>query len=186
MTSPLDNYDWERLLGLGYTQDFIERMKDDPCWKGFAMAGMKKKGGRSVPNCVPLDSKHSENPMDDMAIGNAFEKEPGETPKETKMSEAKMLMPRDNVLKKENAKNKTLPMRASSNEQGYAEWNPTQSEEPNGGMAVTQLKAMCAKVEDVLSRIDENSNLEPWCASKIATASDSIDAIANFIVYGRM
>lgn len=25
----------------------------DPCWTGYQMVGMKKKGGRSVPNCVP-------------------------------------------------------------------------------------------------------------------------------------
>jgi hypothetical protein len=27
--------------------------QDDPCWKGYEMVGMKKKGGRKVPNCVP-------------------------------------------------------------------------------------------------------------------------------------
>jgi len=27
--------------------------QDDPCWKGYQMVGMKKKGGRKVPNCVP-------------------------------------------------------------------------------------------------------------------------------------
>ena len=26
----------------------------DPCWKGYEMIGMKKKGGRKVPNCVPV------------------------------------------------------------------------------------------------------------------------------------
>jgi hypothetical protein len=26
----------------------------DPCWKGYEMVGMKKKGGRQVPNCVPV------------------------------------------------------------------------------------------------------------------------------------
>ncbi len=25
----------------------------DPCWKGYTQVGMKKKGGRKVPNCVP-------------------------------------------------------------------------------------------------------------------------------------
>jgi hypothetical protein len=25
----------------------------DPCWKSHKQVGMKKKGGRSVPNCVP-------------------------------------------------------------------------------------------------------------------------------------
>ena len=24
-----------------------------PCWKGYEMIGMKNKGGRKVPNCVP-------------------------------------------------------------------------------------------------------------------------------------
>tara|TARA_R110002074_G_scaffold299845_2_gene471277 strand:- start:69 stop:299 length:231 start_codon:yes stop_codon:yes gene_type:complete len=27
--------------------------KKGPCWKGYEMIGMKKKGGRQVPNCVP-------------------------------------------------------------------------------------------------------------------------------------
>jgi hypothetical protein len=30
--------------------------QDDPCWKGYEMVGMKKKGGRDVPNCVPKES----------------------------------------------------------------------------------------------------------------------------------
>jgi len=29
--------------------------KDDPCWKGYEMIGMKKKNGKEVPNCVPVD-----------------------------------------------------------------------------------------------------------------------------------
>ena len=27
--------------------------KKGPCWTGYEMVGMKKKGGRTVPNCVP-------------------------------------------------------------------------------------------------------------------------------------
>ena len=27
--------------------------KKDPCWKDYEMVGMKDKGGRKVPNCVP-------------------------------------------------------------------------------------------------------------------------------------
>ena len=29
--------------------------KQGPCWKGYEMIGMKKKGGREVPNCVPKE-----------------------------------------------------------------------------------------------------------------------------------
>jgi hypothetical protein len=27
--------------------------KKGPCWEGYEMIGMKTKGGRKVPNCVP-------------------------------------------------------------------------------------------------------------------------------------
>jgi hypothetical protein len=29
--------------------------KDNPCWKGYKPVGTKKKGGRTVPNCVPKE-----------------------------------------------------------------------------------------------------------------------------------
>lgn len=29
---------------------------DNPCWKGYKPVGTKKKGGRTVPNCVPKES----------------------------------------------------------------------------------------------------------------------------------
>jgi uncharacterized Zn ribbon protein len=30
-----------------------ELQEEDPCWKGYTQVGMKKKGGKQVPNCVP-------------------------------------------------------------------------------------------------------------------------------------
>lgn len=31
--------------------------KKSPCWKDYEMIGMKKKGGKKVPNCVPKKKK---------------------------------------------------------------------------------------------------------------------------------
>jgi len=31
--------------------------KKDPCWKGYKQIGMKKKGGKEVPNCVPVSEE---------------------------------------------------------------------------------------------------------------------------------
>jgi len=31
--------------------------KEDPCWEGYEQVGMKDKGGRQVPNCVPKKKK---------------------------------------------------------------------------------------------------------------------------------
>ena len=34
-----------------------------PCWKGYKQVGMKDKGGRQVPNCVPNESVVNEEPV---------------------------------------------------------------------------------------------------------------------------
>ncbi len=74
------DYDWDRLQGLGWDAEFAEKMKNDPCWKGYEAVGMKNKNGRKVPNCVPVkkDAEHAEGfdidekqPVDAMAMGNA-------------------------------------------------------------------------------------------------------------------
>ena len=31
--------------------------EEDPCWKGYTQVGMKNKGGKKVPNCVPSKAK---------------------------------------------------------------------------------------------------------------------------------
>jgi hypothetical protein len=42
--------------------EFISEVKENtlknsnPCWKGYHPVGTKKKGGRTVPNCVPSES----------------------------------------------------------------------------------------------------------------------------------
>ena len=37
------------------TMNEEKKMKNDPCWKGYEMIGKKKKNGREVPNCVPVE-----------------------------------------------------------------------------------------------------------------------------------
>ena len=39
----------------GYTYPGTSPLK--ACWKGYEMIGTKKKGGRTVPNCVPKKKK---------------------------------------------------------------------------------------------------------------------------------
>ena len=56
----LEDYDFDRLLGLGYTEKATGDLKD-ACWKGYTAIGTKKKGGRTVPNCVKMGkSDHAE------------------------------------------------------------------------------------------------------------------------------
>lgn len=39
---------------------------DDPCWKDYKQIGMKKKGGREVPNCVPKEEIEIEAAFESM------------------------------------------------------------------------------------------------------------------------
>ena len=34
-----------------------DKKADDPCWKGYKQVGMKKKDGKEVPNCVPMNEE---------------------------------------------------------------------------------------------------------------------------------
>lgn len=38
------------------SNDILDEMK--PCWKGYKQVGMKEKGGKEVPNCVPVNENH--------------------------------------------------------------------------------------------------------------------------------
>jgi hypothetical protein len=42
---------------MDFNSAFKKKRKKNPCWKGYQMIGMKKKGGRRVPNCVPKKKK---------------------------------------------------------------------------------------------------------------------------------
>ena len=35
----------------------IQNVLDEACWSGYTQKGMKKKGNRMVPNCVPRKKK---------------------------------------------------------------------------------------------------------------------------------
>jgi hypothetical protein len=37
------------------TKEGLRDPKDNPCWKGYKPVGTKKKGGKTVPNCVPKE-----------------------------------------------------------------------------------------------------------------------------------
>jgi hypothetical protein len=189
----INEYDWERLKGLGFDLDYIEKATGDlkeACWKGYTAVGMKKKGGRMVPNCVPIDKKHSENPLDDMVPGE-LPKEPipgGGDLKTPQMAEPQMRMPRSDELKKANRNNGQLARMASngSGDGGYSEHSEDafQSTEPNGGMLLTQLKVAREKIDMLLTMMEPEDNFEPWVATKIANAGVAMTSVADYLRFG--
>lgn len=185
------DYDWSRLRSLGFSEEAIQATF--ACWDGYKQEGMKKKGDRMVPNCVPTSSEHGEGfdinedqPMNDMAIGNALPEEPGTGPaKNPQMKEAGIRMPRMEEIVKSSNRNGHLAMAAAPN---YAETEDFSdrfdSDEPNARMLITQLRVMREKIDIMLGMMYPDDNFEPWVATKIANAGVAVASVADYLRFG--
>jgi hypothetical protein len=190
----MNDYDWDRLEGLGFTEKATGDLKD-ACWKGYTAVGMKTKNGKKVPNCVPVkkDAEHGEGfdinekqPMDAMAVGNALPKEPGTGPaKNPQMKEAGIRMPRMEEIEKASNRNGHLAMAAAPN---YAEtedyFEGFHSGEANGAMAINQLRVMREKIDIMLGMLYPDDNLEPWMATKLTMSSQNLASVADYLRFG--
>ncbi len=183
------DYDFDRLKGLGWSDDFIEKMKDDPCWKGYQAVGMKNKNGRKVPNCVPVkkDAEHGEGDIATAKMTpNYLPKEPGAgDEKNPQMGEQKIRMPRMEEIAKASNNNGQLAMAAAPN---YAEVEDFSdrfhSDEPNAQMLITQLRVMREKIDIMLGMLYPDDNFEPWVATKIANAGVAVASVADYLRFG--
>jgi hypothetical protein len=186
MDTPMIDYNLDRLLGLGWSQDFIEKMKDDPCWKGYEAVGMKKKGKRMVPNCVK--SEHGEGDIATAEMTpNYLPAEPGKgDEKNPQMREGVPIrMPRSDVIEEASNKNGTLAMRARPNYSESEEYDEGfYSTEPNGRMLVNQLRVIREKTDILLGMLDGSENLPPWCFVKITNAGTGLASVADYLRYG--
>jgi hypothetical protein len=180
----IENYDWDRLQGLGFTEEATGGLKK-ACWDGYTAVGMKMKNGRKVPNCVPVkkDAEHNEGDIATAEMTpNYLPKEPGKgDPKNPEMGEQKIRMPRMEEIEKANANDGHLAMAAAPN---YNEWDPFDSDEPNARMIITQLRVMREKIDILLGILYPDDNLEPWVATKIANAGVGVASVADYLRFG--
>ena len=182
------DYDWDRLNGL-YPTEFIEKMKGldgKACWDGYKLAGTKKKGNRTVDNCVKI-SNHKEGDVATAEMTpNYLPKEPGEGDlKNPQMSEQKIRMPRMEVIKEAMDKNGTLAMRAAPNYSETEDFHDAfESMEPNGAMAINQLRVMREKIDIMLGMLYPDDNIQPWMATKLANSSQNLASVADYMRFG--
>jgi hypothetical protein len=186
----INNYDWDRLSGL-YPTEFVEKMKNDPCWKGYEMVGKKNKGGKQVPNCVPVkkDAEHGEGDVATAEMTpNYLPKEPipgnGDL-KNPQMGEQKIRMPRMEEIVKSSNRNSHLAMAAAPNYSETEDFNDAfHSMEPNGAMAVNQLRVMREKIDIMLGMLYPDDNLEPWMATKLTMSTQNLASVADYLRFG--
>jgi hypothetical protein len=183
----IEDYDWNRLDGLGFAEDAREELKK-ACWKGYEAIGVKKKNGRTVPNCVKVESKHSEGDVATAEMtANYLPEEPGTGPaKNPQMGEGVPIrMPRMEEITKSSNRNGHLAMAAAPN---YAETedfsDPLHSMEPNAAMAINQLRVMREKIDIMLGILYPDDNMEPWMATKLTMSSQNLASVADAMRFG--
>jgi hypothetical protein len=195
----IQEYDWDRLQGLGLSEEFFEKMKDDPCWKGYQMVGKKKKGGKQVPNCVPIKkSEHAEgkynyendSPLNAMTAQDlpAAVVAGGGDEKNPQLSEGvPQTMPRMEVIKKNMNRDsvKAMAMPPNSNFAETEDFHDAfHSMEPNAGMAINQLRVMREKIDIMLGMLYPDDNLEPWMATKLTMSAQNLASVADYMRFG--
>jgi hypothetical protein len=160
----IEDFDWERLEGLGFAEKTKEGLKS-ACWKGYEAVGMKNKGGKKVPNCVPVKkSEHSEpeNPINKMTDKYlpALEIPGGGDKKDMMMGEGV----------------------------DYSETvdfnDAFHSMEPNARMLITQLRVAREKIDIMLGMMYPDDNFEPWVATKVANAGVALASVADYLRFG--
>jgi hypothetical protein len=58
------------------------------------------------------------------------------------------------------------------------------SMEPNGAMAVNQLRVMQEKIAILLNLVHPEDNLEPWMATKLTMSSQNLASVADYLRFG--
>ena len=145
-----------------------KKMKgEDPCWKGYEMIGKKKKGGKEVPNCVPVKE---ENGM----IRYCPKCEKDETREGCKYGTKYWDM-------------FSIPSSLSSNQMKFsiAQVHPANEEKDHEhSMARSELSTIISAAKRLRGKLNGEGNIEAWVQSKITKAADYIDAAADYLESG--
>jgi hypothetical protein len=101
------------------------------------------------------------------------------------MGEHKQRMPRMEEIVKSSNRNGHLAMAAAPN---YAETedfsDPFHSMEPNGSMAINQLRVMREKIDIMLGMLYPDDNMEPWMSTKLTMSAQNLASVADYMRFG--
>ena len=154
-------------------KDVVEAKKmkgEDPCWKGYEMIGKKKKGGKEVPNCVPVEEQ--------MGMRYCPKCEKDETREECRYGPKYWDM-------------FSIPSSLSQNQIKFsiAQVHPAnESKEPDHeySMARSELSTIISAAKRLRGKLNGEGNIEAWVQSKITKAADYLDSAADYVDSGEM
>ncbi len=167
--------------------------KSEDCWDGYEQEGMKKKGKKIVPNCVPVEEETGHNALPDWN-GPISENEKRYCPKckkDENQSECKY-GPKFWAMYSTPSMLTTLYSTQSmltTNQMKYDTNRPhpaNESKEPDHehSMARSELSTIISAAKRLRGKLKGEGNIEAWVQSKITKAADYIDAAADYLDSG--
>ena len=158
----------------------------EACWSGYKKEGMKKKGKKIVPNCVPVNSESTDalgydwdTPVRERADRYCPKCEKLERRMECKYGPRywdTFSLPAEIIGSKKDY-NITMPHPGNFPESVDHEYSMARSEISTIIGAAKRLKKKISKGE---------GNIEAWVQSKITKAADYLDAAADYVDSGEM
>jgi len=145
--------------------------KSEDCWDGYKQEGMKKKGKKIVPNCVPVKEEQT-------MIRYCPKCKKDETQSECKYGPKFWAM-------------YSTPQMLTTNQMKYdiAQVHPAnESKEPDHeySMARSELSTIISAAKRLRGKLKGEGNIEAWVQSKITKAADYLDAAADYVDSGEM
>ncbi|MFZ9876814.1 MAG: DUF5661 family protein [Candidatus Nanopelagicales bacterium] len=146
--------------------------KSEDCWDGYEQKGMKKKGKKIVPNCVPVKEEHA-------MIRYCPKCKKDETRSECKFGpkywDMYSLPPALSSIS-----DSTPNYDANSPHPG----NMPEEKDHEYSMARSELSTIQSAVERLRKRMKGEGNIEAWVQSKITKAADYLDSAADYLDSG--
>jgi hypothetical protein len=159
--------------------------KSEACWDGYVAKGIKKKGKKMVPNCVPVNSE-STNALDYDWHTPIRERADRYCPKCEKLetrSECKygprywdtFSLPAELIGSKKDY-NITMPYPGNFPESVDHEYS----------MARSEISTIIGAAKRLRKKMKGEGNIKAWVQSKITKAADYIDTAADYVDSGEM
>jgi hypothetical protein len=143
-----------------YDKSMESLRTENPCWKGYKPVGTKKKGGKTVPNCVPKESVEEARKKKNRKIRHAAY---GPGPYGMYGTDA--------GYSGDGGGGESVQRRESAD----GEYND------EAGMAQSNLLTLARAVKGLLDTIKQKDNLPEWAQEKIAKAEMMLVSVWDYL-----
>ena len=143
--------------------------KSEECWDGYKQEGMKKKGKKMVPNCVPVKEETG-------MVRYCPKCQKDETQSECRYGPKFWAM-------------YSTPSILTTNQMKYDPNRPHPANEEKDheySMARSELSAVMNAARRLKKKMKGEGNIEAWVQSKITKAADYLDSAADYVDSGEM